>query len=36
MAFQSAVEKKTQPTEQLVFNEIDELINLLQENENSK
>lgn len=36
MAFQSAIEKNIQPTEQLVFNEIDKLIYLLQENENSK
>ena len=34
MAFQSAMKKNIQPTEQLVFNEIDKLINLLQENEN--
>jgi glycosyltransferase involved in cell wall biosynthesis len=36
MAFQAAVEKQTQSTEQLVFNEIDKLIKLLKENENSK
>lgn len=36
LAFQLAVEKKIQPTEQLVFNEIDKLINLFQDNENSK
>lgn len=35
-AFQIAIEKHPQSTEQLVFNEIDTLINLLQENENSK
>jgi hypothetical protein len=36
IAFHSAIEKKIQPTEQLVFNEIDKLVNLLQKNENSK
>lgn len=35
-AFQTAIEKHTQSTDQLVFNEINTLINLLQENENSK
>jgi glycosyltransferase involved in cell wall biosynthesis len=35
-AFQNAIEKYAQPTEQLVFNEIDKLINLLHENENPK
>lgn len=35
-AFQIAIEKHPQSTKQLVFNEIDTLINLLQENENSK
>jgi len=34
IAFQTAVEKKIPPTELLVFNEIDKLINLFQENEN--
>lgn len=34
IAFKSAVEKNTQSTEQLVFNEMDKLIDLLQENEN--
>ena len=36
MAFQLALEKKIQPTEQLVCNEIDKLINLFQGDENSK
>jgi glycosyltransferase involved in cell wall biosynthesis len=35
-AFQAAIEKHPQPTDQLVFNEIDTLINLLQDNENTK
>jgi glycosyltransferase involved in cell wall biosynthesis len=36
LAFQKAIEKHLQPTEQLVFNEIDKLVNLLHENENPK
>ncbi|MHB1196539.1 MAG: glycosyltransferase [Lutibacter sp.] len=36
LVFQLAVEINTKPTEQLVFNEIDKLINILEENENSK
>lgn len=36
LAFQSALDKKTPRTEQLVFNEIDDLINALLENENKK
>lgn len=36
MAFQAAIEKHPKPTEQLVYNEIDTLINLLKDNENTK
>lgn len=34
IAFRAALEKNTKPTEQLVFDEIDKLIDLLKENEN--
>lgn len=36
MAFQAAIKKYPSPTEQLVFNEIDTLIKLLQDNENKR
>lgn len=36
MAFQAAIKKYQSPTEQLVFNEIDTLIKLLQDNENKR
>lgn len=35
-AFKEAITKNVKPTEQLVFNDIDKLINLLRDNENTK